>query len=337
MVILKTGGTFSERPRIADHLIFRTHGVRPSSLKAKLLIFILAFCFINNSSYSAPPLKMPRLAVPSLPTPPNSMRSPHEIELNGLERKVSLATGIGRIELRWTRDSERLFGRTPERATIEAANAVAKALKQSSFPSRLKFLNLNWNVIFLSKDLKAGQVPNILISNCHPGWMTPPSNIYIASEQAAGSCGGSPVAIGKVADAELTRVLIHEMGHAVEFALAPDIVIDRARSEGFATWFEAFAGRFSGLLDVASIRNEQKFLSRQKISGNYFSFNGSAQDYALASIIFNIIADERAISDLTRIYDLMGSAHLSFQQAISTVTGWSEKQIDENIIKYLNH
>lgn len=263
------------------------------------------------------------------------MRSPQEIELSGLERKASLASPIGRIELRWTRETERLFGQTPERATIGAATTVAKALRQSSFPTRVKSINPNWNIVFLNKDLKAGQVPNILLSNCHPGWMTPPANIYIASEQAAGSCAGSQALAGKIADARLSRVLIHEIGHAVEYALGPNIPLDRARSEGFATWFEVFAGRYSGILDAGSILSEQKFLARQKITTANYEFNGGAEDYALASSIFHVLTEDRAVSDLTRVYDTMTNSRVSFPQALSKVMGLSDKQIEDKLQAFI--
>jgi hypothetical protein len=268
-------------------------------------------------------------------TPTTEMRIPKDIQLNGLERRVSLASPIGRIELRWTRESERLFGKTPERATIEAASSVAKALKQSSFPGRVKSINLDWQIVFLSKDLKAGQVPDFLISNCHPGWMTAPANIYIASEQAAGSCGAQGPSPGNIADKELAQVLIHEMGHAVEYALAPNAPRDRARSEGFATWFEVFAGRYSNLLDSASILREQKLMASQRASIADQSFQGGPGDYALASILFHLITEGRTVSDLNRVYELMASERISFLQALLKVSGWSNKLLEQKISSFL--
>lgn len=244
------------------------------------------------------------------------MRHPKDLELSGLQRLASLASPIGRIELRST-ESERLFGKTPERATIEAANAVAKALKQSSFPSNVKNLNLNWQIVFLSKELKQGQVPeNFLLSNCHPGWMTPPANIYIASEQAAGACGSQSAMTAKVADAQLARVLTHELGHSVKYALAPYAARDRARSEGFATWFQFF-GQFSNLLDSNLILSEQKLFARQRASIPNQSFQGGAGDYALASVLFHLLNENRSVADLSRVYDLMTSSHISFLQSFT--------------------
>lgn len=268
--------------------------------------------------------------------PPPAMRNPKDIELSGLERRASLSSPIGRIELRWTRESERLFGKTPERATIEAASSVAKALKQSSFPSSIKLLNINWQIVFLSKDLKGGQVPNMLLSNCHPGWMTPPANIYIASEQVAGGCGGKAPTPGKIADSQLARVLIHELGHAVEFALAPNLGGDRARSEGFATWFEVFASRYSSLLDSGSLLNEQKFLARQRAGIADKRFLGSAADYSLAAVFFHLITENRTVSDLSRVYQQMSAERISFIQSLRKVMGWSEKQLDQKVKEFVN-
>lgn len=263
------------------------------------------------------------------------MLDPSSIELTGLERHSSLSTPIGRIELRWTRESESLFGRTPERATIEAANAVGKALRQSSFPSRLKYLSADWQIVFLSKDLKAGQVPSQLISNCHPGWMTPPANIYIAAEQAAGSCGGSAPARGAAADAQLAQVLIHELGHVVEYNLAPQAGFDRARAEGFATWFEVFAGKYSLLLNSSAILSQQKMLARQRAVSGDSTFRGGADDYALAGSIFHVLTESRTVSELARAYEIASSERAPFNKAVQKVTGWSDRQLEDKVREFL--
>lgn len=274
------------------------------------------------------------LLIPLLASAENLLL-PHEIKLSGLERQSSLNSALGRIELRWPRKAEALFGKTPEKATIEAASSIAKALRQSSLPQALKSASNEWKIIFISSEISANQVPKFLLENCHPGWMTPPANIYIVSERVAGDCDNQVVSHKKVADAQLARVLIHEMAHALEFKFLKSLPFDRSRSEGFASWFESFAARYSSDLNSSQIVSEQKYLAISKLRSGTLSFRNQADDYAFAASLFNLYLDQRPLSDLTRLYDLIHTNQLSLIEAIKKINGWTDKQLSDQLQKYL--
>ncbi|NDC37595.1 MAG: hypothetical protein EBZ48_06035, partial [Proteobacteria bacterium] len=176
------------------------------------------------------------------------MAAPQDIELSGVTGRAQLSTGIGSIDLRWPRAVTTIFGKTPERAVADAAMAVSRALQSGDFPSVAQAMNQPWQVVFMDENMPTGQIPSALISSCHPGWMTPPANIYIVAQRAAYSCGGSTVS-QREADARLATILVHELGHAVEYLLLTrDFGRDRMRAEGFASWFEQYAARYSSML-----------------------------------------------------------------------------------------
>ncbi len=264
-----------------------------------------------------------------------NLLSPKDIKLTGLERQASLNSPLGKIELRWPREAETLFGKTPEKATIEAATSIAKALRQSSLPQSLKQASSNWNIIFISSKISGQQVPKSLIDNCHSGWMTPPANIYIVSERIAGECFNNSYNLKKVADSQLARVMIHEMAHALEFKFSNSLPFDRLRSEGFASWFEAFAAQYSSDLDRAQIISEQKSLAYSKLASGSLIFNGNADDYAFGAVMFHIFLENKALSDLTRLYQLISSKKLSLIEAVKSVNSWSDKQLSAELDKYL--
>ena len=259
------------------------------------------------------------------------LAKPEEIDLEGSARRVSMSSPLGRINLRWPRKIERLFGRTPERATADAARSVSRALRSASFPAEVKNMSPAWDVIFLDADLPEEQIPSYLISNCHPGWMTPPANVYIVGQRVAGGCGGQK-ASASVADAQLAEVLIHEMGHAVEFSLLQGKSANELiRAEGFATWFTEFAAKYSSMIKGNDL--ERRYLAtatealRQDSSLEHFS--GSSLDYARSSLIFSAIVDRRGITGLLKVYGIMNGEELPFFAAIEKGLGWDERRLGE--------
>jgi hypothetical protein len=260
---------------------------------------------------------------------------PQSLKLSGLERQSSFNSALGPINLRWTRESERLFGKTPERAVIEASKIAAKALRQSSLAASLKFTNINWNIVFLSKDLPAQQIPSYLEKGCHPGWMKPPANIYISSEKVAGICNGSLATHKDIADEELERVILHELAHALEFKMASNLPFDRFRSEGFASWFEVFAAKQSGVIGSEQLLRSQKNGALAKLASNQQAFMGSFEDYALAACIFHVFLEGSTLSDLTRLYQTISHKRLPLIAAIKEVNSWSDKELDQRLLKFL--
>lgn len=264
------------------------------------------------------------------------MAKPEEIELKGNLRSQNMVSPVGNIELRWPRAVERLFGRTPERAMADAAATLSRALKKGGFPYDVQTLNLEWKVVFMDETLPSAQIPATLVSNCHPGWMTPPANIYIASQRVAAGCGSSQRVNTGVADGQLARVLLHEMGHAVEFhLLGPGQTFDRMRAEGFASWFEQYSADLSAVIPRGEVRKEFLELARRalKRAPDYFEFKGSAEDYARASLYFSAIADRRGVSALMKVYDFMRTNGSDIFSAVSKTLMWNRQQLEKEAQK----
>lgn len=263
----------------------------------------------------------------------HTLAAPDQISLAGTVRRENVTSALGPIELRWPRRAEELFGRTPLRAVAEAAQSVSRALSQGGLSGRVRTAGIPWKVVFLDDELPKGEVPTALISNCHPGWMTPPGNIYIVASRVAEGCGGQRTP-GRVADATLAQILIHEFGHAIEFhLLGPQAPFDRARSEGFATWFESFASDFSPVIPNGSVRAERlrtggrSFLSLGGLGG----FQGSSEDYARHALVFHAVVERRGLPGIVRLYDRLQREGLSLGPGIEQEFGWEERKLLEEI------
>lgn len=272
-------------------------------------------------------------------TPPLAQRSlaaPDDITLKGTLRREDMASSVGRIEMRWPRKVETLFGRTPQRAMAEAARAVSRALKSAGFPPELQTLDLNWKVVFLDEELPEQQIPTFLISNCHPAWMTPPANLYFVAQRVAAGCGSSRPS-SRVADAQLAHIIIHEMGHAVEHVLlGAHAATDSARSEGFASWFEQFASDFSPVLADGEIRARYLELARSSFARDQNKpFAGSAEDYARASLVFHAIVARRGVRGLVQVYEEIRTRRTAFRSAIERVLKWDQRRLDAEVRRIL--
>ncbi len=258
------------------------------------------------------------------------LANPEEIRLEGSVRKESMVTALGSVEMQWPRSVEKLFGRTPHRAVADAARSVSRALKKPGFPVELQRFDVEWKVVFMDANLPGAQVPSYLISNCHPAWMTPPGNIYVVAQRVASGCGGkAPPAKSRV-DAELAEVMAHEMGHAVEARLLQGRGgRDRMRSEGFATWFESYASDFSSVIRSGAVLHEHMTLAKAsyRSSPGRFSFEGSAQDYARASLYFHAIVDVKGVRGLMDVYKYIQQTNVPFFQAVEEVVDWDQNEL----------
>lgn len=264
------------------------------------------------------------------------LAKPGEIELSGNVRREIINSPLGSISVRWPRKTESLFGRTPLKALSDAAQTVSKALSRGSVPTELQRLNLPWQVVFLDEDLPELQIPAYLISNCHPGWMTAPANIYIVAQRVAGGCQSTRVGQG-VADAELTEVLIHEMGHAVEHALlGQNFGNDRMRAEGFATWFANYASQFSSLLNRRVGDEKLKAAAKLAIQQSpNFVFQGSYLDYQRAASFFRVIEDRKGATEVFAVEQLIAKTGSALMTAIEKRTSWNTQALDHEVRKYL--
>ncbi len=265
------------------------------------------------------------------------LATPDQIDLKGNIREENITSPLGKISLRWPRSAEEYFGRTPLRATIEAARAVSRAIKRGAVPSEVQRLNLDWKIVYMDAAVPTNQVPSQLVSNCHPGWMTPPANIYVVAQRVAGGCFGQK-STASVADNELSEVLVHEMGHAVEYYLLKGKSGgDRQRAEGFATWFEQYAARSSSLLSAGSIKSKQISLAKESFrrSPDTFSFSGDAFDYARASMYFYAIEDKFGLEALMSVYKNMSETGIPFEQAAEETLAISGQALDHEVRKFV--
>ena len=169
--------------------------------------------------------------------------------------------------------------------------------------------------MFLDENLPESQIPMQLVERCHPGWMTPPNNIYIAAQRVAEGCHGMPSKSSSVADSELAEVIIHELGHVVDYNLLKESFgSSRMRAEGFATWFEIHAARYSSLVSESQLRERTYRLARRSLreSPQMYQFRGSAEDYARASMYFTAIENRRGVQGIIDVYKHMKEEKVPF-------------------------
>ena len=262
------------------------------------------------------------------------LAQPEDIKLKGTVRAVHMASAVGQINLRWPRKVEVLFGRTPERALAEAARTVARTLKQGSFSSDVRSLNLDWQVVFLDEELPEAQIPTYLINNCHPAWMTPPANMYFIAQRIVAGCGNRQKVERVLADSQLVQVLLHEMGHVVEYQLLAkqrQPVLDRMRSEGFATWFEGYAADFTAAIPKGRVAAEHLQWAQAGLQRTpaLQTFSGSAADYAQASLYFRSIVERRGVQGLMDVYSVLNANGGDFFRAVQSSLGWNRERLEE--------
>ena len=267
-----------------------------------------------------------------------TLAKPEDIQLKGNIRRENISTPLGKVEMRWPRTVESLFGRTPLRALTDAATTVSRAVRTASFPNSVQDMNISWQVVFMDENLPEMQIPQNLISNCHPGWMTPPGNIYIVAQRVAAGCGGAAPMRTSVADSELAQVLIHEMGHAVEYQmLQRQFSGDRMRAEGFATWFQIYASEYSSIVNPRKVKELITNLARMgSKSGSTFNFSGSAEDYGRAAMYFMAISDKRGVRGIIDVYKAMAERGLSFFEAVKRELNWNQQQLEDEARRAMN-
>jgi len=259
---------------------------------------------------------------------PQELAKPDEVKLQGPVGRASLSTELGPIEVRWPRSIEECFGRSPARAASDAAAAVNRALKSARFSSSVRYERHEWTIVFTDKAAAVREFPASLSIGGHPGFMVPPAQIYLIADYISPDC-----AKGGVADAMLTQVLLHDMGHAVEFVLLGEqqMSADRQRAEGFASWFEQYASDFASVIPAGSVRGLYRTLALQGLeaqSGSAGFFSGTAQDYAVASLPFSAIVERRGISGLMDVYEAMKSKRLSFDDAVESELNWNRATLE---------
>lgn len=256
---------------------------------------------------------------------------PEDVTLEGNIREEEISTSLGKVSLRWVRKSESLFGKTPIRALMDATKTVSRALRNPGFPQSIREINLDWKIVFMDEDLPESEIPTYLVDNCHPAWMTPPANIYVVSQRVAQGCGGYKLTT-KDTDAELAKILIHEIGHVIEFQLLHEKQSSRMTAEGFATWFAEYAGQYSSVINTKKVEAENKEMAKYAIlKDKNFNFSGSGEDYARASRYFKVIVDKYGIANLIKIYDRVSEGKENFFEAVHFIVGEDQAKLERSI------
>ncbi len=259
---------------------------------------------------------------------------PKEVELSEPVRSSSFTTDLGRMEVRWQRKTEECFGKSPSRAVSDAARAANRAVKSARFSPRAKRPGQDWQIVFTDKESALAQFPSSIAVEGHPGFMVPPSQIYIISDFVSEGCSGSPVA-----DVTLEQVLLHEIGHAIEHILLDGSKVppDRARSEGFASWFEQYSAEYAVDIPDGQVVAYYNGLAREGIGSSEEPqpFDGSAQAYAVSALRFRAIVDRQGVSGLMRVYDLMAEKELPFDAAVREVLRWNDGAMQREMVRVL--
>ncbi len=263
---------------------------------------------------------------------PLSIPKADEVDLRGGVRSSSFGTPLGTMDVRWPRQVERCFGKSPSRAISEAASAVNRALRNGRFDEKMKYARRDWSLVLIDRASAVSQFPMQLSLGGHPGFMVPPNQIYIVVDFISPNCQPS----GDV-DALLTQVLLHEMGHVLEFSLLGEsgFAADRKRAEGFASWFEGYSSKFSSAIPRGRVQETYRTMVQSQSGVGSQQFSGSGQDYAIASLEFEAIVARKGVSGLMDVYETMNTCRCSFYDALHQKFGWDQKDLQREV-KTLN-
>ena len=258
---------------------------------------------------------------------PRVIPKAEDVELRGATRSASFSTPLGTMDVRWQRSVEKCFGRSPSRAISEAATAVNRALRTARFDESIARERRDWSLVFIDRASAVSQFPMALSLGGHPGFMVPPNQIYMVVDFISPHCDAN----GDV-DALLTQVLLHEMGHVLEFALLDGAGgNDRKRAEGFAAWFEGYSAKFSSTVPKGSVQERYRSLIRSREGVGASAFDGSGEDYAIASLEFEAVVERKGISGLMSVYETMAREHISFYEALNKKYGWDQKDLQREV------
>jgi hypothetical protein len=260
--------------------------------------------------------------------------SPDKVPLGGLVREDVFNSPLGPIHLRWTREVEKKFGRNPLRATMDAATAVSRVLRLGAMPTELQNFSVDWTIAFMDSLQENAKFPKVLFDLCHPGWMLPPAHVYIVGERIYAGCSGRRGS-QEVADELLSKVVVHELAHVVEFHyFGPERWRDRARKEGFARWFELLASKNSSLIDESSVRKTLFTDADRSFAGSMghsFSFDGSAESYSRMASYFAWIESRYGLAEIFRIYEDIRNNDTQFFAAVEKRSMLSRERLDREV------
>jgi len=266
------------------------------------------------------------------------MARPGEISLGVLERSESLSSPLGAVDIRWARSAEVMFGTSPERAVLESMRAVKRTLYSLGIDQSDLGDISRWEMVFVDKDLKSSELPRELLERCHPAWMTPPSNLYFVANRIAGGCSGKELFDRARADAEMTEVILHEIGHVIEYMLLKKkINPDVPHAEGFATWFTSVATDYTPFFRRGQLKREQLELAAVSAANGVGAggFKGTENDYVVASLPYHAVYHRLGAQGIKELYREL-EAGAPMLEALEQGVDWSPVKLKEEIINTLN-
>lgn len=259
---------------------------------------------------------------------PSSVPNTDEVTIRGGARSSSFGTPLGTVEVKWPRQVEQCFGRSPTRAISEAASAVNRALKNARFDQSIQSKRRDWAFVLIDRANAVSQFPMQLSLGGHPGFMVPPNQVYIVTDYIAPNCERN-----EESDALLTQVLLHEMGHVLEYSLLDGDGFggDRKRAEGFAAWFEGYSSKYAATIPKGQVQERYRGMVRSQSNVGSSAFSGSGEDYAVASLEFEAIVARKGVSGLMDVYETMGKERCSFYEALQKRFGWDSKDLQREV------
>ena len=132
----------------------------------------------------------------------------------------------------------------------------------------------------------------------------------------------------------LIQVLLHEMGHVVEYIILGEHQTppDRERSEGFAVWFEQYSAEYASSLPKGQVRAYYTALARLADSAR--EFTPDPQGYANAGIKFQTIVDRKGVAGLMSVYTAIREHHLPFEAAVERALAWDRSTFERQIKEF---
>ncbi len=241
------------------------------------------------------------------------------------QNSVFLETRLGAVALRYPDSFAGSLKRRPAEIVTGAWEAAAAFLERGGFPEEVRRASFGWNVLVAER--LSAEVADSKVSSeyCHTALMGPPADILIDSYRLFHPCSASYSSV--TAENRLSRSLVHEVGHAVEYKLLGHAFGRRQRwhSEGFASWFESEAAR-----ELRGVRSEAATTELRRRARNSFDrnwkpylFRGSPQDYAQSYAMIAVIAETESVQRLRDVYSRMSADNCTFSESVERELGWS--------------
>lgn len=255
-------------------------------------------------------------------------------------RKRTVQSSLGSVNIVWSSQVEQRLKKSPKDIVKQTFGHVAQVLNSNPFLLERLAGKPMWNVVLLSRVPKVASSGMLSASRCHSAWTGPPANIVVALDRLALGCSNfrrvvSPLNLSH----GLQEVLIHEIGHVLEFQLMGKAFGRRQRwhSEGFATWFEELAAGVvqSDSTQLSVLRRRKKAREAYRSDWKGYLFRGTAADYFRSYAVIAALADSRSVAGLMAVYDRMDRENLTFGSAVEREFSWNEDRLSVETARFL--